>query len=287
MPVCYISMRLVSECGLTWNVAVSAFKLCFLRMKPSDSLYEFQVLPFGLCSASAIFQWIMDSVLTDLKWQSCLIYLDSVVVFSASFPNHLIRLQQIVLEVIQSTNLTLKSQKWHFGYEALKSLGHVVGTECFCPYPQKTVAVVIFPASTDKKSVQHFLGLCTFYRALKLIFKDCWTTYSSHKRRYAIHLELWTRSSFQQALPGARPWPPWPGGQDWSATNIDLGAVLAQRQESIERAVTSRTLSCLESNYATTKCLTVMWALAKFRAFLSAADSRLWQMTTGCTSWWI
>lgn len=80
-------------------------------MKPSDSLYEFQVLPFGLCSASAIFQWIMDSVLTDLKWQSCLIYLDSVVVFSASFPNHLIRLQQIVLEVIQSTNLTLKSQK--------------------------------------------------------------------------------------------------------------------------------------------------------------------------------
>lgn len=72
---------------------------------------------FGLCSASAIFQWIMDSLLADLKWQSCLVYLDSVVVFSASFSNHLIRLQQILLKAIQSTNLRLwtnltpKSQK--------------------------------------------------------------------------------------------------------------------------------------------------------------------------------
>ena len=52
-----------------------------------DGLYQFRVLPFGLCSAPATFQRMMDTVLTGLKWQTCLVYLDDVVVFSATFEN--------------------------------------------------------------------------------------------------------------------------------------------------------------------------------------------------------
>lgn len=50
-----------------------------------DGLNEFKVLPFGLCSAPAIFQRMMDTVLSGLKWQTCLVYLDDVVVFSNTF----------------------------------------------------------------------------------------------------------------------------------------------------------------------------------------------------------
>ncbi|KAM7287740.1 retrovirus-related Pol polyprotein from transposon 17.6 [Ixodes scapularis] len=40
-----------------------------------DGLYEFKVMPFGLCTAPATFQRVMDTVLAGLKWQSCLVYL--------------------------------------------------------------------------------------------------------------------------------------------------------------------------------------------------------------------
>lgn len=50
-----------------------------------DGLNEFKVLPFGLSSAPATFQRMMDTVLSGLKWQTSLVYLDDVVVFSNTF----------------------------------------------------------------------------------------------------------------------------------------------------------------------------------------------------------
>ena len=45
-----------------------------------DGLFEFNVLPFGLCNGPATFQRLMDLVLTNLQWSSCLVYLDDVIV---------------------------------------------------------------------------------------------------------------------------------------------------------------------------------------------------------------
>ena len=45
-----------------------------------DGLFEFNVLPFGLCNGPATFQRLMDLVLTGLQWSSCLVYLNDVVV---------------------------------------------------------------------------------------------------------------------------------------------------------------------------------------------------------------
>ena len=55
----------------------------------SGQLYEFNRLPFGLCNAPATFSRLMDQVLTGLSWEVCMYYLDDIIVFSATWEEHL------------------------------------------------------------------------------------------------------------------------------------------------------------------------------------------------------
>jgi len=61
-----------------------------------EGLYEFNVMPFGLCNAPATFQQLMNSVLARLQWSSCLVYIDDIIVVDSSFDQHLSNLQQVL-----------------------------------------------------------------------------------------------------------------------------------------------------------------------------------------------
>ena len=50
----------------------------------SGQLYEFNQVLFGLCNAPAIFSRLMDRVLSGLHWETCLFYLDDIIVFSST-----------------------------------------------------------------------------------------------------------------------------------------------------------------------------------------------------------
>ena len=56
----------------------------------ADGLYQFKVLSFGLTNAPSTFQRTMEVALSGLKWTSCLIYIDDVVVFAPNFKEHLL-----------------------------------------------------------------------------------------------------------------------------------------------------------------------------------------------------
>ncbi|GFV09226.1 retrovirus-related Pol polyprotein from transposon opus [Trichonephila clavipes] len=74
------------------------------------ALYEFKVMPFGLCNAPATFERMMDNLLRHFKWTMCLCYLDDIIVFSETFEDHLIRLR-LVLKCLQEAGLKLNSKK--------------------------------------------------------------------------------------------------------------------------------------------------------------------------------
>ena len=46
----------------------------------SEGLYEFNVLPFGLCNGPATFQHSMSTLLAGIQWHNCLLYIDDIIV---------------------------------------------------------------------------------------------------------------------------------------------------------------------------------------------------------------
>ncbi|UYV83057.1 K02A2.6-like [Cordylochernes scorpioides] len=109
-----------------------------------DGLYEFNVMPFGLCNAPATFERMIDNVLRGLKWDMCLCYLDDIVIYGSTFKEHLTRLYK-VLRCIQQAGLCLNYKKCHFASRQITILGHVVNEFGTQPDPEKVKAIVHFP----------------------------------------------------------------------------------------------------------------------------------------------
>ena len=103
----------------------------------SSGLYEFDVLPFGLCNAPSTFQKLMNHVLQGLDGNICLIYLDDIIIFSSTFEQHLFRLR-CVLDRLVAANLTLNPGKCSFGQSSVLFLAHIVSQDGIQPNPEKT-----------------------------------------------------------------------------------------------------------------------------------------------------
>ncbi len=52
-------------------------------------------MPFRLCNAPATFERLLELILKDLNWEVCLIYLDDIIVYTASFYPALDRLKMV------------------------------------------------------------------------------------------------------------------------------------------------------------------------------------------------
>ena len=79
----------------------------------------------GRCSFPGTFQRIMDVVLSGLKWTTCLVCLDDIVVYSRMFEEHVQGLR-LVLDRLRGANLMVKLDKCEFAQPQLKALGHII-----------------------------------------------------------------------------------------------------------------------------------------------------------------
>ena len=67
----------------------------------------------------------MDRVLAGLHWETCLFYLDDIIVSAATWEEHLARLRQ-VFERLRYAQLKLGAEKCTFGAKEVSYLGHRV-----------------------------------------------------------------------------------------------------------------------------------------------------------------
>ena len=125
--------------------------------------YECERMPFGLTNAPATFQRLMENCLGDLHLKWCLIYLDDIVVFSATFNDHLVRLKA-VFDRLREAGVLLKPSKCFFFKKKIHYLGHVVSPEGIGTDPAKIEAMKKFPRPETLTQLRSFLGLVGYYR---------------------------------------------------------------------------------------------------------------------------
>ena len=259
-------------------------------------LWEYTRLPFGLCNSPATFQRVMQRCLGDQALSSLLIYLDDVIVYSDSFDEHLVRLEQVFIR-LQQHGLKLKPRKCGFFKKEVKYLGHLVTAgEGVKPDPDKISIVKGWPEPTTVTQLRSFLGFAGFFRKFVRNFstvarpllqylQGSTTRGKVNTGKRPITLDETARAAFQ-ALKQRLVESPVLKFADFSrpfivetdASTDGLGAVLSQQLADGSRAViayASRTLRRAERNdnrYSAFKLelLAIRWAVCQaFRDFLS------------------
>ena len=125
-------------------------------------LFEFNVMPFGLSNAPAVFQELMSVVLQGLG-DFAIAYLDDILDFSPTLEDHLQHLDTI-FDRLRKHDLKLKLKKCNFLESETNYLGFIIGKDGIKPDPKKVEAIRSLPIPTCVREVRSFIGMSSYYR---------------------------------------------------------------------------------------------------------------------------
>ncbi|XP_039855366.1 uncharacterized protein LOC120713480 [Panicum virgatum] len=128
-----------------------------------EGLYEFLVMPFGLCNAPATFQSLMNEVLRPFLRRFVIVFFDDILIFSDSWADHLRHLR-VILSTLQQYQLFVKRSKCAFGVTSIQYLGHIISADGVAMDPAKVQAVHDWPQPRSARAMRGFLGLAGYYR---------------------------------------------------------------------------------------------------------------------------
>ena len=241
-------------------------------------LYRYTRLPFGIASAPAIFQKLMDTVLRDILNVIC--YLDDILVTGKSDDDHLHTLG-IVVRRLDDHGFRVKKEKCAFLQPYVEYLGHKINCEGLQALPSKIAAITQAPTPHNVQELISFLGLLNYYgkliRNLSTIVHPLNSLLQAHKRW------LWTLEC-EQAFKKAKEElsssavlvhydPNLPMTLAGDASAYGIGAVISHTlPDGSERPIiyASRSLSPSERNYAQLEkeALSLIFGVKKFHQYL-------------------
>ena len=126
-------------------------------------LFEYLVMPFGLCNGPATFQSYINEALRGYLDEFCTAYLDDILIYSENELEH----AEHVLKVfrrLEEAGLQIDATKCSFYATEVKYLGLIIGTTGVRMDPDKVRTVTEWPIPRNVKDVQSFLGFANFYR---------------------------------------------------------------------------------------------------------------------------
>ena len=125
--------------------------------------YQFIRMPFGLTNAPATFQRALDILLSGVKWQFCLVYLDDVIIFSRNEKEHVHHVDTI-LAILRQAGVTLKFKKSEFFRKSVDYLGHRIRPGKLEVLSTGLQAIQESAYPKTQTQLRSFLGSCNVYR---------------------------------------------------------------------------------------------------------------------------
>lgn len=234
--------------------------------------YRFLRMPFGINSASEVFQRAMEQIFAGFP---CAIIVDDIIVGGKGEKEHDENLRK-VLSRAREVKLKLNPQKCKFRLKEVSYVGHLFTEHGLKPDPAKIKAITEMPPPDDKASLQRFLGMANYLGKFIPNFSEL-----SAPLRQLLHRDIvWCWSHQQQEafemLKKCITCPPVLKYFDVSkpvtitcdASQYGLGAACLQNSEPISYA--SRTLTETERRYAQIEkeLLAVVFACQKFYDYI-------------------
>ncbi|GBG89959.1 hypothetical protein CBR_g50049 [Chara braunii] len=126
-------------------------------------LYEFVVMPFGLCNAPGTFQHAMNMIFHDYLDKFIVVYLDDILLFSRTVEEHAEHLKT-VLGLLRQHQYKVNLEKREFGRTKILYLGHEISADGLRPDDAKVASIRDWPRPQTVTEVRSFLGMTGYYR---------------------------------------------------------------------------------------------------------------------------
>jgi hypothetical protein len=235
-------------------------------------------LPYGISTAPAYFQEIMDKLTSDLKGVA--VYLDDLLVSGSTAEEHLNNLRRL-LQRLNERGLKCRLEKCAFAQPYVEYLGHLMSSQGIAKSPKNVDAILKMPAPQDTSGLKSFLGSIQFHaKFLKDISTTLEPLYRLTKKDSTWRWGKEEQSAFNKAREMlcqdtvlAHFDPAQTLGISCDASSVGIGAVLFHRYaDGSERPIynVSKTLSDTQRRYSQIQkeALSIVFALKKFHQYL-------------------
>ncbi|GBG71225.1 hypothetical protein CBR_g8527 [Chara braunii] len=166
-------------------------------------LYEFVVIPFGLCNAPGTFQHAMNRIFHDYLDKFVIVYLDDILIFSRTVEEYMAHLDK-VLSLLHQQKFKINGEKCEFGRTRILYLGHEISAKGLKPDDAKVASICDWSRPQSVTEMRSFLGMTGYYR-----------NFVKNYNTVATPLTDLTRLD--------TPW-------EWTDSQYGIGAVLAQQE---------------------------------------------------------
>jgi len=136
------------------DVHKTAFKTPF-------GLFEWLVMPQGLCNAPATWQRFMNWVLRKYVGKICHVYIDDIAIFSDSLLEHH-RNVRLVLQALQDAGIIVSSSKSHLYADEIEFLGHIISSRGIEVGSSKVQKILDWPVPQNPAEIRAFNGLVNY-----------------------------------------------------------------------------------------------------------------------------
>jgi len=267
-----------------WQVLIKPehrHKTAFLTKR---GLYEWIVMPFGLCNAPGTFQRLMDEVILPEYRSFLQSYVDDIIVYSKTLEEHLKHLKQLA-DLLHQHGLTVKLNKCEFVLWEIKFLGHLLSEGQIKPNPAKIEQVKDMVKPINVKGVRSFVSTVGWYRRFVPRFAEiAQPLFNLTKKNAEFRWTAECQSAFdllkqalitEPVLAAADPYKDYYLNTD--ANDVCIAAALQQEDKDGVMhpiAYASKLMNAAQRNYSVSEkeCLALVWALEHFNTYVEGHE---------------